>query len=129
MIQSEMETPWQVLAATIMMNRVRGSVAHSVIRKIIKRYPTPEAMMEANSVILELRLKKLGFQKRRARSLMSMSSKFVSQSKTGRVDLNSLPGVGPYAKQVWKVLVDKDFRVKTNDPSLKAYLKKARRKR
>ncbi|KAJ5804477.1 DNA glycosylase [Penicillium psychrosexuale] len=70
--------PFRLLIATIFLNRTRGGVALPVLFKVFERYPTIEAMAEADSPELVSMINCLGFQNQRARKCITLAQTWLS---------------------------------------------------
>ncbi|KAI9029413.1 DNA glycosylase [Hyaloraphidium curvatum] len=69
--------PWRLLIATIFLNKTRGVQARPVLFEFLKRFPTPEACVEADIEELAKLLYPLGLYNRRARSLVLFSKSYL----------------------------------------------------
>ncbi|CAI7589256.1 unnamed protein product [Penicillium viridicatum] len=70
--------PFRLLIATIFLNRTRGGVALPVLFQVFERYPTIEAMAEANPPELVSMINCLGFQNQRARKCITLAQTWLS---------------------------------------------------
>ncbi|KAJ5607140.1 DNA glycosylase [Penicillium hordei] len=70
--------PFHLLIATIFLNRTRGGVALPVLFKVFERYPTIEAMAEANPPELVSMINCLGFQNQRAKKCITLAQTWLS---------------------------------------------------
>ncbi|KGO77704.1 Gamma-glutamyltranspeptidase [Penicillium italicum] len=70
--------PFRLLIATIFLNRTRGGVALPVLFKVFERYPTIEAMAEADLPELVSMINCLGFQNQRARKCITLAQTWLS---------------------------------------------------
>ncbi|KAJ5782342.1 hypothetical protein N7457_004116 [Penicillium paradoxum] len=71
--------PFRLLIATIFLNRTRGGVALPVLFKVFERYPTIEAMAEADQPELVSMINCLGFQNQRARKCITLAQTWLSE--------------------------------------------------
>ncbi|EKV11016.1 Pre-mRNA splicing factor, putative [Penicillium digitatum PHI26] len=69
--------PFRLLIATIFLNRTRGGVALPVLFKVFERYPTIEAMAEADLPELVSMINCLGFQNQRARKCITLAQTWL----------------------------------------------------
>ncbi|KOS46824.1 hypothetical protein ACN38_g2237 [Penicillium nordicum] len=76
--------PFRLLIATIFLNRTRGGVALPVLFKVFERYPTIEAMSEANPPELVSMINCLGFQNQRARKCITLAQIWLSDPPNKR---------------------------------------------
>ena len=91
-------TPFELLAATILSAQCTDVRVNMVTPALFKRYPTAEAMANANPEELEELIRTTGFYRNKAKSLMGMSQALV-RDFNGDVprtmeELRPLPGVG-----------------------------------
>ncbi|KAJ6139875.1 hypothetical protein N7471_006361 [Penicillium samsonianum] len=70
--------PFRLLIATIFLNRTRGGVALPILFKVFERYPTIEAMAEADLPELVSMINCLGFQNQRARKCITLAQTWLS---------------------------------------------------
>ena len=70
-----------MLIATIFLNRTRGGVAIPVLR-VFGRYPTVEAMAQADPAELVSMIHSLGFQNQRAKKCIGLAQTWLSQPPT-----------------------------------------------
>lgn len=121
MIQEELRGQphygWKTLVACILMNRATGNQARPVLRELLNRWPTPNALSKAEeSDVLEA-VRPLGFQTARARNLIQMSDRFLR-----RVPIKDLPGIGQYALESWRIFVEDDLDFVPQDAKLRSYV-------
>jgi endonuclease-3 len=92
------DTPFQLLAATILSAQSTDKMVNSVTPSLFARYPTPQALADAVPEELEVLIHPTGFFRQKAKSLLGMASRLV-EAYDGEVpgpieDLVTLPGVG-----------------------------------
>ena len=121
LIQEELNDPWQMLVACIMLNRTKGTVVRRVLWRVLARYDTPEKMSRARHRKLSSMLEELGLQNIKAARLIAMSKAY------GDVAIEDLPGIGKYATDSWQIFIEKKLPVKPDDKQLKLYLARKRR--
>ena len=91
-------TPFELLIATILSAQSTDKIINQVTKELFKKYKKPEDFAKIKKVELESDIKKTGFFRNKARSLIGCSKKLISDFN-GNVpdkleDLISLPGVG-----------------------------------
>lgn len=74
--------PFRLLIATIFLNRTRGGVAIPVLFRVFGRYPTVEAMAEADPSELVSMIRRLGFQNQRAKKCIRLAQTWLAQPPT-----------------------------------------------
>ncbi len=92
------ETPYQLLAATILSAQCTDARVNMVTPALFRRYPTPHDLAGADLGELEEIVRSTGFYASKARNLLGMAQRLVEVYE-GEVpgameDLTSLPGVG-----------------------------------
>ena len=70
--------PFRMLIATIFLNRTRGEQAMPVYAQLIERYPTTEALADANTEDIMHMIHKLGFQNQRAKKCVELAKAWLS---------------------------------------------------
>ncbi|KAJ3214365.1 Methyl-CpG-binding domain protein 4 [Dinochytrium kinnereticum] len=102
LIQEKLKgNPWQLLVATVFLNRTRGCQAKPVLWDFFESFPSPEACAEASvSVIAEI-IHPLGMQTQRAKRLIQFSKSFIENPHFS--DPRSLPGIGKYGYDSWRL--------------------------
>ncbi|MCK4665539.1 endonuclease III [Candidatus Dependentiae bacterium] len=91
-------TPFELLIATILSAQSTDKIINQVTKELFKKYKKPEDFVKVKKVELESDIKKTGFFRNKAKSLIGCSKKLISDFN-GNVpdkleDLISLPGVG-----------------------------------
>ena len=94
----DFKTPFQLLNATILSAQCTDKRVNMVTPALFERYPTPQALADANPEELEELIKSTGFYRNKAKSLIGMATGIV-EKHGGRVPkemdaLVHLPGVG-----------------------------------
>ncbi|GAD96925.1 5-Methylcytosine G/T mismatch-specific DNA glycosylase [Paecilomyces variotii No. 5] len=74
--------PFQLLIATIFLNRTRGGVAIPVLFKVFERYPTIESMANAELADLVSMINCLGFQNQRAKKCIALAQTWLASPPT-----------------------------------------------
>jgi endonuclease-3 len=90
--------PYVVLTATILSHRTKDEITEKVVADFIKKYPTVGKLAKANVKELENVIKKVGFYRNKAKTLIKLARTLI-EKYNGKVpaDINellSLPGVG-----------------------------------
>ena len=92
------ETPFQLLAATILSAQCTDEMVNSVTPVLFARYPEPGALAAADPATVEEIVHATGFFRQKTKSLIGMASavrdRFDGQVPTELDDLVTLPGVG-----------------------------------
>lgn len=106
--------PWSTVVACILLNRTTGKMVRRYIYSVLKAYPDPVSMANANKDELAKLITVGGFQNQKASTLISMS-----QEWRNGVEIQHLPGVGPYALASYRMFVrDEVPEIKPSDQVL-----------
>lgn len=93
-------SPWAVLLAAFLLRKTTTRQVITIYTELLKRFPTPEAVLEASIKDLEELLRPLGIEHQRARHLKEIAQAIVERFggiiPCDRKALESLPGVGEY---------------------------------
>lgn len=92
--------PWAVLVAAFMLRKTTTKQVLKIYEEFIKRYPTPQSLLEASTEELEELIRPLGIERKRARHLIELAEhvvkRFGGAIPCSREKLKELPGVGDY---------------------------------
>lgn len=92
------ESPFQLLAATILSAQCTDEMVNSVTPALFARYPTPAALAAADPLDVEEIVHATGFFRQKTKSLIGMATaveeRFDGEVPTELDDLVTLPGVG-----------------------------------
>lgn len=92
------ESPFQLLAATILSAQCTDEMVNSVTPNLFARYPTPAALAAADPLDVEEIVHATGFFRQKTKSLIGMATaveeRFDGEVPTELADLVTLPGVG-----------------------------------
>lgn len=92
------ESPFQLLAATILSAQCTDEMVNSVTPTLFARYPTPAALAAADPLDVEEIVHATGFFRQKTKSLIGMATaveeRFDGEVPTELDDLVTLPGVG-----------------------------------
>jgi len=69
--------PWKMLCCCIMLNLCRRTTIDTVRLELFKRYPNPQAMINADEKEIADLLEPLGFYNKRAKTLQKMSKGYL----------------------------------------------------
>lgn len=112
--------PWKLLCCTICLNLCTGKVFETVHEDLFSLWDSAYEMSQADAIDLETLLSPLGLQRRRAKSIIRMSTAyaFLWDGK----DPDDLPGIGKYGADSYKIFVRRETGVQPQDKELKKYL-------
>ncbi len=92
------DSPFQLLAATILSAQTTDEVVNSVTPALFARYPTPSDLVGADPEELERLVHATGFFRAKTRSLVGMAAaleeRFGGEVPSAMADLVTIPGVG-----------------------------------
>jgi endonuclease-3 len=92
------ETPFQLLVATILAAQCTDVRVNMVTPELFRRYPTPQAFLDAPIEELEQAIFSTGFYRNKAKSIKATSAvlveRFGGEVPSTMEDLLTLPGVG-----------------------------------
>ena len=94
----EYGNPFELLTATILAAQCTDEMVNKVTPELFKRYPDPGALAAAEPAVLEQIIRRTGFYRNKAKSLLNMA-RSVANDFSGRLpqsveELIRLPGVG-----------------------------------
>ena len=75
----DFRNPFQLLIATILAAQCTDERVNQVTKGLFKRYPTPKAFADADSIELEEAIRSTGFYRNKARSLIGCCKKLVEE--------------------------------------------------
>jgi methyl-CpG-binding domain protein 4 len=111
---------WKLLCCTICLNLCSGRAFESIHEDLFALWSSPYEMAAADALDLEAFLSPLGLQRRRARSLIRMSTAYAFLWD-GR-DPTHLPGIGKYGSDSYRIFVRGETKISVEDKELKKYL-------
>lgn len=91
---------WAILVSCIMLNCTTRKQVEKILPGFLKRWPTPGDLLTAEKEDIVTTISPLGFGKRRADNLISMSREFLKGTWEHARDL---PGIGRYGAAAWEI--------------------------
>ena len=92
------DSPFQLLAATIMSAQTTDEMVNQVTPVLFARYPTPSDLAHANPEVVEELIHATGFFRQKTKSIIGMAQaleeRYDGEVPTDLEDLVTLPGVG-----------------------------------
>ncbi len=121
LLQEEINAdPWKIFVCCIFCNLTKRVQAEPYFWKVIKKWPSPEALSKADLEDLEKIIKPLGLSRRRALSLKKMSEGYIKNS--WRNNPAALYGIGKYGSDAYRIFCTDDWRdVSPKDGALVNY--------
>lgn len=91
---------WKILVACMLLNCTTRRQVEKVLPQLFFQWPTASDMASADPTAVSKIISTLGFQNRRAQSLIKMSKVYVGGTWT---HAKQLPGIGGYAAAAWEI--------------------------
>lgn len=110
--------PWKIMITCILLNQTTNVQVRPVIRQLFARFPTPNSLNESHVQEISQILKPCGFQNVKAKRILD----FTNTWNSGERDPNKFPGIGPYARDAWKIFVEGKTDFTPCDKKLNLYL-------
>jgi endonuclease III len=111
--------PWKMLMICMMLNQTCYKQVDKVRDEFFKKFPTPEDLLCASDQEIIDIIRPLGFYNRRAKMWKKFSHEWLNWDGS---NVESLPGVGKYASDSWKIFQQGIFSITVEDKELKKYL-------
>lgn len=96
--------PFWLLVGCCLLNLTRRQQAELVLRQLMERWPTPDALVEADDGELLTVLKPLGLCNRRLRTIKRMAAAVILGA-----ELPDVPGAGEYARRSYDIFCRNDL--------------------
>lgn len=120
-IQEEfVDDAWKLLVGCILLNQTSNVQVRRVIYSLFERWPSPEAMANANVEELSEHIKSLGFRNKRARTLIRFSAEYIAKDFQTASELH---GIGKYGDDSFQMFIKGNFDVLPTDRILLAWLR------
>ena len=120
LIQTHYEDdPWKIMISCIMLNQTSNVQVRPVIKRFFEAFPTPNSLNESHQNLISAILQPTGFQNVKAKRIIN----FTKVWNSGERDPNKFPGIGPYAKDSWKIFIEGKTNFHPADKKLSAYLR------
>ncbi len=96
----ETKNPYKILLAEMLLRKTTRNQVNKIFRKLVKKYPNPKALAEADTSELEGIIEPLGMQKKRSPLLIRVAG-YLLEKHRGKIpmdveELKRIPGVGEY---------------------------------
>jgi methyl-CpG-binding domain protein 4 len=111
--------PWKSMACCILLNRTKRAQVDRVREELFRTYNDALDMADADPETLAKILQPLGFQNKRAKTLIKFSEDWVSKDWTDPRDLH---GIGQYAADSYDIFYNNKLDINPNDGVLVKYL-------
>ena len=116
-----LDDPWRMLVACVLLNKTGGETVRRVLPPLFGRWPSAEEMSSARASDIVGYIRECGLQNRKARLLIEMSRAYQGK---GWIRVEELPGIGEYAGDCWRILVEGRTDLTPRDKALRSYLKR-----
>lgn len=111
--------PWKSQVCCILLNCTRRVQVDRIRDELFTKYPSAQAMSQADSAQLSEILRPLGFYNRRAKSLIRFSTEWLERPWTHPRELY---GIGQYAADSWDIFYNNRLDIEPNDGVLVKYV-------
>jgi len=92
--------PWAVLIAAFLLRKTTSEQVLRVYSKFLEKFPTPEALLEADEAEIRELIRSLGIEHQRAKHLKEVAravvERYCGKVPSSKEELKKLPGVGEY---------------------------------
>jgi len=110
---------WKILISCMLLNCTTRKQVEKVLPQLFFQWPTAKDMVAADPAALSIVISSLGFQNRRAASLIKMSKAYHNGLWS---HAKELPGIGDYAAAAWEMFCRGSLpAAPPNDHALVAY--------
>ena len=97
------ESEWLILVTCVMLNCTTRKQVEKVLPEFVKRWPTPQAFLEAKSAEVASIIQSLGFCSRRTFTLKKMTEQYLTGPWN---DPRELAGIGEYGARAREIFCD-----------------------
>ncbi len=111
--------PWKSMVCCILLNRTKRAQVDRVREELFRTYNDALDMADADPETLAKILQPLGFQNKRAKTLIKFSEDWVSKDW---IDPKDLHGVGQYAADSYDIFYNNRLDLNPNDGVLVKYV-------
>lgn len=120
LIQEQLyDKPWQLLIATIFLNKTTGSAAKPVFWKFVEQFPTPDSVVNADWKVIADLMEPLGLHQRRAKNIIRFSDEYLNKRWKYPIELY---GIGKYGNDSYRIFCLGQWKtVEPNDHKLNSY--------
>ena len=114
------QDPWKIFVCCIFCNLTKRLTAEPYFWEVLKRWPTPEKLADADYDELVKLIQPLGLSQRRAKALKNMSYEYIH--KDWKDDATKLYGIGKYGSDAYRIFCKGEWReVEPKDGALINY--------
>lgn len=110
---------WRILVACLMLNLTSRKQVDGVIDEFFRRWPVPEALVDADEFELSTLIKPLGMWRKRTKTLLRFTKEYLAGDWK---EAKELYGCGKYANDAWHIFCKGNWQqVEPNDHALNNY--------
>nr|CAD7424217.1 unnamed protein product [Timema monikensis] len=114
------DNPWQLLVATIFLQRTQGQLATRLALKFFEKWPSPKEVIATEQQEISTFLKGIGLHEIRAKIIKRFSEEFISKPWTYPRELH---GIGKYGDDSYRIFCLGDWKaVRPTDHLLNDYV-------
>ena len=110
--------PWKIMISCILLNQTTNIQVRPVIVDLFNRFPTSNSITKSDEFEIASIIRSTGFQNVKARRIIA----FTKSWNSGERNPDKFPGIGPYARDSWKIFVEGITNILPTDKKLKIYL-------
>ena len=110
--------PWKIMISCILLNQTTNIQVRPVIVDLFNRFPTPNSITKSQTQEISDIIRRTGFQNVKAKRIVD----FTESWNSGERNPDKFPGIGPYARDSWKIFVEGITDIFPADKKLKIYL-------
>lgn len=120
LVQEELyKDPWQLLIATVFLNKTNGRVALPLFWDFVTKWPDPQAVMNEEEEKIAEHLQPIGLFNRRAKVIKKFTEEFLTKDWTYPIELY---GIGKYGNDSYRIFCVNEWKFVTpHDKKLNLY--------
>ena len=113
------DKPWQLLIATIFLNKTTGKVALPILKEFLTKWPDPDSLSSCDEDTIADILQPCGLNHRRARVIKRFTEEYLMKPWKYPIELY---GIGKYGNDSYRIFCVNEWRqVRPNDKKLNLY--------
>lgn len=118
-----LDDSWKMLVCCILLNQTNNKQVRPILSSVFNLIPNPMSASKVDVEVLAQVIKTTGFQNIKASRIKKLSQKWVD----GFSSVSDLPGIGRYGLDSWRIFVEGDLTIPTQDKKLGTYLEEVNR--
>ena len=113
------DKPWQLLIATIFLNKTTGKVALPILKDFLTKWPDPDSLSSCDEDTIADILQPCGLNHRRARVIKRFTEEYLMKPWKYPIELY---GIGKYGNDSYRIFCVNEWKqVRPNDKKLNLY--------